>query len=292
MVPQIFKRSLAVSDVETVEATEVFNQYNWDVKEAPVFRPDGKLISGYKTIERSDNGHILNMCKDSYTPVTNEQFCEFVENLSKITGYQIENFSEFQQGAKVLAFIKAPEFSINGHSFDNYLAVGNSHDSSKAFFVANTNTMIRCQNQFSLAVNGLKAFHTSNNQAQIKQIERSFNLWSTQQKVLQNNYDLLSNNNVSEQRAEKFIKHIFDLPEELSFEDAEKELSSRKMNQIGELVNCIEIESKDLGNTDFALFNGVTRWTTHVRKQKDKTFGNLFGTNATLNNKALEFVLN
>jgi len=279
-------------EIETVDAIEVNNQFNWEVLEKPVFRPDGKIIPGYKTIERSDNGLILNMCKDSYTPTTNEDFCNFVDRLSQTTGYQIDSFSEYQNGAKVLAFLKAPETKINGWDFDNYFVVGNSHDSSKAFFVANTSKMIRCQNQFSLASNGLKAFHTSNNSKQLQYIERSISVLSAQQKMLNSNFERLNNSPTSEKRAENFVRHILELPAELSWSEMAEKLSSRKINQIIDLTECIEIEGNDLGETDFALFNGVTRWTTHNRKQKDKTFGNLFGANAVFNQRALDFVLN
>ena len=282
-----------LQDIETVEATEVLNPYTWDVAEEPIFLQNGNPVLGHKVLKRSDNGLILNVCKESYTPTRNELFANFVYKLSELTGYTIKSFDEFQQGKKVLAFLEAPDTVLNGWRFENFLAVGNAHDSSKAFFVANTNRMIRCENQFSfLNSRGMKAFHTSTNAEQIKQIEKSIHLYDQNQKALMNSFQILNAKGANETRTENFIRHIFDLENDVTFENAEEKLSGRKLNQIGDLMQSIQIEMADLGKTDFALFNGVTRWTTHTRNQKDKSFGNLFGTNAQLNEKALNFLLN
>eukprot|EP01029_Cantina_marsupialis_P030385 TRINITY_DN8216_c0_g1_i3.p1 TRINITY_DN8216_c0_g1~~TRINITY_DN8216_c0_g1_i3.p1 ORF type:complete len:306 (-),score=38.08 TRINITY_DN8216_c0_g1_i3:520-1437(-) len=283
------------SDIITLEAEEVTtnNAFSWEVKEQPIFDMHGKKINGYKTVQRSDNGTILNLCKDSYTPTTNELFCTFADNLSKVTGYEINNFSEFEDGKKVLAFLQAPETFTNGHKLENYIAIGNSHDSTKAFFVAHTDFMIRCQNQFSLASKGFKAFHTTNNAQQIKTIEKGFKAWTAQHEAIQNQYKMLSNKKVDSVRAMDFFRHIFEIEANVDLDsDLTKVLSTRKINQISELMECVETEVQDLGQTEFALFNGVTRWTSHVRKQKEKSFGNLFGMNAKLNERAYNFFNN
>lgn len=283
-----------IRNVESVEVEEVKNLFAWDVVENPIYLGNGQRVQNHKAISRSDNGAVLNVCKESYTPTTNEQFSEFVYNLSKITGYELAKFEEFQEGAKVIAFLNAPETSLNGWKFQNLLAVGNAHDSSKAFFVANTNVMIRCANQFTKLSNnaGMKAFHTSGNANQIRQIENSIHLYDAQQKALMQNFNRLALQPANENRMQNFVRHIFDIDPEITFENAEEKISTRKANQIVDLMDAIEIESNDLGKTDFALFNGVTRWTTHTRTQREKTFGNLFGTNAQLNDKALNFLLN
>lgn len=283
-----------VLNFQSVEVEEVKNLFSWDVIENPIYLGTGIQVTNHKAIVRSDNGAVLNVCKESYTPTSNEQFSEFVYNLSRITGYQLSKFDEFQGGAKVIAFLDAPETSLNGWKFKNLLAVGNAHDSSKAFFVANTSVMIRCANQFTKLSNnaGMKAFHTTSNADQIRQIERSIHMYDKQQKELMQHFERLALKPANDQRTENFLRHMFDLDPEINFENAEEKISSRKANQIIDLMDAIQIEASDLGKTDFALFNGVTRWTTHTRNQKEKTFGNLFGTNAQLNDKALNFLLN
>lgn len=279
--------------VETVEATEVMNPFSWEVVEKPIFLGNGIPVPNHKVLQRSDNGMVLNVCKESYTPTRNELFASFVYKLQQITGYNIKSFDEFQDGKKVLAFLEAPETYINGFKMENFIAVGNAHDSSKAFFVANTNHMIRCQNQFSYLNNrGMKAFHTTSNADQIRQIENSIHLYDQNQESLMAGFKAMNERGADGDRTENFVRHMFDLDNDVTFKNAEEKLSGRKLNQISDMLEAIEIEASDLGPTDYALFNGVTRWTTHTRTQKNKTFGNLFGANAQLNEKALTFLLN
>jgi hypothetical protein len=54
--------------------------------------------------------------------------------------------------------------------------------------------------------------------------------------------------------------------------------------------NSINIETADLGNNLFGLFNSVTHYTTHKLKNEN-TFGNLFGTANKINEKAYDLVL-
>jgi hypothetical protein len=288
---------IAQSDIISLEAEEVItnNAFKWEVQEQKIYDLNGKQINGYKTISRSDNGTVFQICKDSYTPTTNEAFCTFADKLSSITGYEINNFAEFENGKKVLAFLKAPDTFIGDHKIQNYIAIGNSHDSTKAFFVAHTDCMIRCQNQFSLASSGFKAFHTTNNAAQIKAIEKGFKAWTQQHESIQNQYKMLSNRKVDDDRAAEFFRCIFEIDKDVDFdndEDAKSVLGTRKFNQITELTACLKLEVADLGKTEFALFNAVTRWTTHVRKQKETSFGNIYGVNARLNERAYNFFLN
>jgi hypothetical protein len=288
--------AIATANIITLEAEEVFtnNAFSWDVKEQKIYDLNGNQINGYKAIQRSDNGVILNLCKKTYTPTTNEAFCTFAEKLSNITGYEIKNFEEFQEGKKVLSFLKAPKTFINGYEMENYIAIGNSHDSTKAFFVAHTDMMLRCTNQFSLASSGFKAFHTTNNAQQIRTIEKGFKAWTEQHEAIQNHYKMLSNKKVDSVRSMDFFRHIFDIDAKIDLDGdlSETTIGTRKINQMSELMECIKTEVKDLGQTEFALFNGVTRWTTHMRTQKEKSFGNLFGVNAKINEKAYNFFLN
>lgn len=114
----------------------VIFQSSWDVVEKPIYS-NNQVLSGYKAIFRSDTNHLLNVCKDSYTPTTNERFMEVVQKMNDITGFPVKCFDEFDGGKKVLAFLQCTEpIQVGGHSFEDYLMIGNSHDSSTGRFAA------------------------------------------------------------------------------------------------------------------------------------------------------------
>lgn len=275
--------------IPTIEGEEVRNEFSWEVQSQPIYDRFGEIIPGHKVLNRSDNGSILNVCKETYEPTRNEVFTELVYRIADLSGYEIQNFSEFQNGKKVLAFLKAPETSVNGFKIENFLAVGNSHDSSTALFMANTQHMVRCANQFShLNKKALKVYHTSGQNTRIKAVEQVIRLYNANQKALHANYELLQAKKVNDEQQETFIRHMLDIEANVLPDD----LSSRKFNQAVDLNDAIEREKRDLGMNAFALLNGVTFWTTHVRKQKEKTFGNVFGANANYNSKALDYLLN
>lgn len=283
---QLLESAQTVETVETVEI-ENLNQFNFEVIERPIYLNSGRQITGFKALVRSDNENILNVCNESYSVISNAQFCELVFKLSEITGFEVNSFSEFQDGRKVLAFLKAPETALNGWQFSNYLAIGNSHDSTKALFVALTQIMIRCQNQFTaLSKGALKAYHTSGKDWKIDNIKRSIALYNEQQNVISANYSQMLETNRTETDVQNFMSHLFDVDLKTAKDD---EISTRKKNQMIDFIGCLRREVKDVGLNDFGLFCAVTRYTTHVRNQKDKTFGNVFGSNADFNNKALRF---
>jgi hypothetical protein len=51
----------------------------------------------------------------------------------------------------------------------------------------------------------------------------------------------------------------------------------------------IDKECLALGDNLFGLFNGVTHYTTHIKKAKETTFGNALGTLARINQDAFQF---
>jgi len=47
---------------------------------------------------------------------------------------------------------------------------------------------------------------------------------------------------------------------------------------------------KELGDNLWGAFNGVTKYTTHEITPRNPVFGNIFGIQADINNRALTFV--
>jgi hypothetical protein len=59
-------------------------------------------------------------------------------------------------------------------------------------------------------------------------------------------------------------------------------------NQMADFAADIDTSIQEQGETLWALFNGVTRYTNHTTKAKDKDFGLMFGTEAQTNQRAYE----
>ena len=134
---------------------------SWDIIEKPIYS-NNQPVRGYKAVFRNDNGQLLNVTKSSYTPTRNERFLEVVDRMSTITGFPIKCHDEFEGGKKVLAFLECNEpIKVQGYDFQDFMLIGNSHDSSTGFFIGNSNKMIRCSNRFSKMFRQLQVSHTN-----------------------------------------------------------------------------------------------------------------------------------
>jgi len=287
--PQIVSTKNEIIEVEAEEIIESpffeSNLFDWEITEKNIIIPGIGETADWKAVVKGDTGTILNICRSSYTPTSNARFSESLEKLSEFTGFSVDQVATLQQGRKVVAWLKAPEhLKAAGCNFKMFLMLGNSHDSSSAFFIGQTSTMVRCTNQFTQRNQQLRAYHTRTNEEQIFNIEesfRNFNEMGYNLKRMVERYDQVK---VTPADRRELIRHILNV-KETNTED----ISSRKQNQILALDSAINRETLELGNTALGLFNGVTYWTTHNRPSKEKVFGNAFNSDYDFNLKAMEF---
>jgi hypothetical protein len=274
-----------IIEVETEILTE--NQYfNWEVIEKPIYNYRGQEIEGFKELVRSDNNFSLNVCANSYHPTTNQLFSNGIDFLSYNTGMQLKEVQELKGGKILLAYLQNPEpLYICGHEHKSLMILGNSHNYKSAFFIGEHTTMIRCENQFHRIKQHLKAYHTTDHDNQAK---RMLNFYTNFKELQMNTINLmqkLESFKIDGKIKDKLIKHLLAIKPDENFEA----LSQRKQNIIEKLDNSINREVKALGYNAFALFNGVTHWTTHQRNTKEKIYSQFFGSTGQLNKKALLF---
>jgi len=266
---------------------ELDNQLTWDVeKKSLSLLNDSTPISDYTAIVRNDNNHILSIMKDSYLPMTNREFSTAVEKIQEISGFNLTGYNEFKQGRKVLAFLEnnIEDFYIGGHKIKDYLLLGNSFDGSTSFFQGTSTILIRCQNQFSKIQVHSKIRHTKQFNAKLDEYYSYLQFYFNQRKELYGFFNQIGNVRVTEKLQEDLINFV------LNIDPKTEELSTRKKNQIENLRLNILSETKDLGDNMWGAFNGITKYTTHDISPKEEVFGNVFGIQADINNRAIEFM--
>lgn len=262
-------------------------QLDWDVIERPIFS-NNQQISTHKAIFRNNNDYLLNVCTNTYTPTKNSRFLEVVEKMSEITGFPVECYDEFQGGKKVLAFLKCTErMEVLGYGFEDYMMIGNSHDSSTAFFFGNSSKLIRCQNRFSTKFQNLKVYHTPNHDVKIDFIVRAFEKFVTERNNLFRKFDDFSKVEIHHSIRASLVERLVQMTHEEKIGVAE--ISTKKQNIIDGLYNSITTECDALGNNYFGLLQGVTHYTTHKRNNRENIFCNALGGAARMNEQAFEF---
>lgn len=256
---------------------------NWEVEEQAVYDAEGNIIPDWKSIRRNDDLRCLNICKGSYTPTPNQMLTECAEKLAEQTGFTIAGFDTYQQGRKVLAFLQNPKDNeIAGHQLKDYLLIGNSHDYSSGFWIGNTTMMIRCSNQFTKRNQQFTISHTVNSKERISKLLHSFDNYLQQNKLLYHEFQCFANVPITLDTIDRAIAEVLDI-------QLQNTISTRKKNIHHQATASIHRECFDLGKNLWGLFNGFTHFTTHVKKAKEKTFGNALGSMADINDKAYNY---
>lgn len=262
---------------------------NWEVQEKPVYCQN-RLVVGYKAIVRSDTGVILNVPKKSYSPTRNERLMEVVNRLAEVTGFTLEGYDEYQGGRKVLAFLRNPgKVQVADFEFDDFMMIGNSHDYSTGFFVGTSTMMIRCENRFSQKNQKMKVFHTRNHDVRIKELISYFENYRHHRDGLFHTMEEMARVKVDEVVIDGLVRRLVALEHEEKMVEGVREISTRKANIKALIESSIDRECADIGYNALGLFNGVTHYTTHVKKTRERVFGNVLGGLNLDNQKAFAY---
>lgn len=254
----------------------------WDVALKPV-SVQGHELSNYQAIVRTDNQHVLSVAKKTYHPATNERFIEVVSKIHELTGFEVEGYSVFQQGRKVLAFLKNNEkMKIGNFESDNYMVVGNSFDCSTGFFTGISNVVIRCTNQFSRMNVSQNIRHNKQINLKLDELVRFYKDYMDHQNQLTKTFERWNDVLITPTTVNSFVDHVLGVPQE--------KISTFKMNSKTNLFHSINTEISSMGSTAYGLFNGLTHYTTHAVKSSNKIFGNSLGHAYQLNERGFSFL--
>lgn len=266
-------------DIITETPKIVTSLSDWKVEETPIYGTlNGKthVLEGFKALVRSDNGNVLNVCKPSYTALSNASFIEATEKFSDVTGFPIMDICEIDGGKKALSFLKCTEtVEIDGFEFKDYLMLGNSHDGSTPFFCGNSNMMIRCKNRFARAFRSLKARHSQSLEININAIQTEFANYKAHQQEYYKTLNTFKKVEVSEELKNSLRDRLAGLTQEERL--GKVEINTKKKNIMNTIDHSFSREMSDLGFNLYGLFGGVTHYTTHaltVRKGNEYSMFN------------------
>ncbi len=270
---------------------QLLNSIDWDVFTDPIFRAHGsgikQLVKGYKALVRTDNNKELAVHKNSYNELSNEEFAKRVNGIQKVSGFGLEGYQELRGGNILLAFLKndVEEFKIDGNKIQDYLVVGNSHDGSSGFFLGTSTRFLRCENEFARLKRFVSIRHTANADERLEQFMHYFIQYVANRQKLYTRFNQFGEVIVNDELREQMALYILSLHKQ---ETLEKFTDSQKA-KINLVHSCIDNEITDLGDNLWALFNGITRYTTHHMGARTPVFGNALGGKADVNNRAFNF---
>lgn len=306
--------SIMVTDVK-LEVREILSKYDLDfrieklksvaLRDGMALNSDGEFVDVVQNIEtpyymlyNDKSGEILNSVKKGYTVSQNDEILELmllgIRELP--TEYQgslsVHKAGSINGGRKVFLQLSVEgDGSINGDKIKRYITLIDSNDGTTGLSVGVGNLTMSCQNQFhKFYKDGLSKFKHTNSlnvrKFEIKnmverQLRHSFDIVKT--------YEEFDSIKLGKNDIRRAIENVY------GYDILDKELGTRVQNNIEVLMNDINTEISDKGNTVWGLFSGFTKWSTHSRKAPKRANGRLEslvlsnGTNYAMNSKAFDF---
>lgn len=269
------------------------NAFNWDIKETGILDIHGNPIGGYKQITRDDNGRSIAVMKNSYTPMTTQEFSDTANEVALQIGGEIKTFKDWNSDASPVITCQmeiSEPLHIAGSKVEGVLTLGVGFDGSRSFFIGHTNTYLRCTNQFSSIVKDFTSRLTKNNMVRVQDIIKNIGLYREYEQKLYENFVKFQDVKVDEKIVQECIARLIGLTEEerqMSPRELEKELSTQKLNKRDEILASVRTEMSEVGNNAWGLFNGVTHYTTHVMKSRgSEEMSSMFGAKNVANQVA------
>ena len=272
--------------------------FDWDIirktpyvqSESGIFVPENDFV----ILKRSDNGRTLHNTNATYTETSNKQFVEYTQRLSEASGFEIEGYSEFRQGEKVLSYLKQTDDFIHqylGLQAESYLVFGNSHNGTTPLFVGSANMLLRCHNQWGSVSKGLKIKHTSSWAARMQDFIQLVALFKANKMIEAQRLAQLREIEIDHKILEALANRLLGLDEKIG---SGEDLGKVKRDAQSALMQSMVKETNELGMNLFGFWNGATHYTTHDAKKQgnEDVWGNMLGVNATFNEKALNIATN
>jgi len=271
--------------------TDLQSTLNWDIRLEPVL-VNKSYDTGKKAIIRNDTNKLLSIVGKHYEPFTNSQLLEFTDKLTKTGEFELKGFDELNDGKIILAFLQNtnPNLKINGCKNEEFLFIGNSFDGTKRFHIGTASNLIRCSNQFSSSLKVFSKKHTSFLNINEREIHQIIKTYKSRKGIVYESFNGMESVRVDQGVVNQLIHEVYTMLGHDSKLAGKKDW--RNSPSMLTLQNSIDREIKDLGNNAFALFNGVTWYTTHEMRTNDAVYSHINGTANLINQKAYRFCNN
>jgi phage/plasmid-like protein (TIGR03299 family) len=234
---------------------------NWSVSKEPLYTQDGKETESFG-LYRSDNQKWLSTVGNQYQPLQNSTLVETLVDASESLGFTEIRTGHLQSSRKVFVQIALEDDFVGKSGIKRMLTALNSHDGTTAVGFGSTNTVVVCQNTFHMAYKDLRKIrHSMSAEERVREAMLELKMSLTNDENLMRKFKKMAEIPVTKSAIEKIMERCF----EIDIND-KSEKNTRSLNRAESIAQAIEKEFDLEGLTMWGLFNGVTRYTNHVRK--------------------------
>jgi hypothetical protein len=287
---------------EVLQATGL----NWSVQKHNLITEGGIIVPDNYASVRSDNNAFLGIVGERYEHLQNSDMVSIAydsgrevfnsdlnlkhpwNNSETLGSFGNMGGGSLRGGSRVFVQMELPTIKIGKSGVNRYITLTNSHDGSMALGFGTSNQVICCQNTFNIANKDVsKIRHTASMQQRIDEAVQSLRRVLEFEDKQMEVFETASTRQFDRKHIADIVQSVFGK----SVETGKDEASTRLKNQMGAFANDINKSIDEQGETLWALFNAVTRYTNHTTKNKDKDYALMFGNEAQINQKAYETML-
>jgi len=276
---------MAIANFKQVEGTISVDEMltasgtNWNVVKKPLVTQEGWTTDSYGVF-REDTGAYLATVGNRYTPTQNRDLLSLLHQAAEHAHITISRGGTISQGKRVFYQLSLGEDKIGNSVLKRWLTALNSHDGQTPLGFGTTNVVVVCQNTFFKSLSEVnKVRHTPGSYDRISIIVQSMSDAILQETLLVEQFKTMSGIYVPTKVDDDFLRAILGVNE-----------NTRSDNRLITLKESIAKDINIHGSTQWGLFNGVTRFTTHHDNVKDRARSVMEGSGFKINNNALELV--
>lgn len=291
-----------VQEAPTAEEAIKLAGLDWKVLEKQVYNYDNfgenyNSISGYKALTRSDNGRVLSIMGQNYTPLQNDKafsfFNPFIEN--GLASFKTAGALKEGKVVWILAELnKAPIEVGKGDEVNKFLLLSNSHDGTMAVRVGFTPVRVVCNNTLSIAHGNEKSKlirirHSAKVNENLDQLREVVNAMDAKFEASAEQYKFLTTKAINKKDLEKYIEVIFKTNPNGSERDKSRDKKMKEM-----ITNLFENGAgqhlKTAKGTYWGAYNAVTEYLTHEygREGDSRLYSNWYSKASKVNEEALK----
>jgi hypothetical protein len=271
---------------------------DFNISKRPL-KDDDNNPSGYFGLWNDSIPKCINTVKDGYHVSQNRDVVDLV--LAGIAPFgndlSVSKAGSLNEGRKVFIQLKiAGDGFVNGDRIERYITIIDSNDGSTSLSVGIGDKTMSCQNQFfAFYKEGQSKFrHSALMSIRIKELPRLIETALSQSIKQIEVYNQLANQDITKDLAHKMVKYVLGYDRVYTSVADLSEKSTRSINIMNKLYDCIDSEIEDKGLNLWGLFSGVTKYTTHemsnVKRENGEYEKMLSGRGYAMNQKSYGFV--
>jgi len=257
---------------------------DWTVSKRPLMGPNGEQTPGFG-IFRDDNNDCLGIVGSKYTITQNHDIANMMMEAADTLNISATRGGYLSGGKRVYYQFQLPNVQIGNSGTMRFLTGLTAHDGLTKIGFGATNVVIVCQNTFFQALGQCDTVkHTPNHRTKLEGIIKTLKMSLEVELKMVENMITLSNTSVPANITDEFLATILGGNHE----------SKMTSNKITQLKGAINTEFDIHGETAWALFNGVTRYTNHMINYDsvdDKRKALMFGSPAAVNKRGFENII-